>query len=179
MVSHFFCMYPSPLKDLSVSIDDKVSIKIELRNAVARVISSVDPSICLRTERLFRTINRNTTAGTITNGQAIHDRIKRNMSANGKSIRLATVADEAKSRMDSNDRRVWANDPTDAGRSAIFIPSTLSIMIPESFTSILEPARSIKYERIFLITKSNITTIITPMANIHRVSIALPGITRS
>ena len=57
-----------------------------------------------------------------------------NRAANGRSISAVTVVEAMKSRTCSKPRRLLANEPTDSGRLASFMPSTRSISRAESVT---------------------------------------------
>ena len=101
------------------------------------------------------------------------------ISAKGKSISAVTVAEAMKSRTDSNERRLDAKEPTDAGLASRRIPSTRSMISAESFTSMRALARSMKCPRRRRIMKSMPNTSSRPRASIHKVSVALFGTTRS
>ncbi len=112
-------------------------------------------------------------------GNAIHAVTTRKISANGRSISAVTVAEVMKSRTVSNERRLAANEPTDAGRSSMRMPSTRSMITAESCRSMRALARSMKYPRSMRSVMSASSTSRTPTANTQSVSIARLGTTRS
>jgi hypothetical protein len=59
----------------------------------------------------------------------------------GQSISAVTVAEAMKSRTDSNERRLAAKEPTEAGRSAMRMPSTRSMIRAESLWSMRAPGQ--------------------------------------
>ena len=117
--------------------------------------------------------------GMITSGQAIQAMTSRKIRAKGKSMSAVTVEEAMKSRTDSNERRLEAKEPTEAGLLMSCMPSTRSMIVPESLTSTRALARSMKCPRRRRIMKSMANTSSTPSASTHRVSVALLGTTRS
>ncbi|KAG1435167.1 hypothetical protein G6F57_021247 [Rhizopus arrhizus] len=75
-----------------------------------------------------------TRGGRIIHGE-IQARAARNSTMHGRSTSVVIVADAMKSRMDSKDRRVAANDPTDTGRPYIRKSSTRSMICADRRTS--------------------------------------------
>ena len=59
----------------------------------------------------------------------------KNRSTKGKSTKVVRLAEAIKSRTDSNERRLAANEPTDAGRLSMRKSSTRSMICADSFTS--------------------------------------------
>jgi len=84
------------------------------------------------------------TMGTTTMTPAKSQMMNRKKMANGRSIRVETVAEVKNSRTDSNSCRCLANAPVDAGRDSIFIPITLAKILADSSTSDFLPAMSMK-----------------------------------
>lgn len=84
-----------------------------------------------------------------------------------------------KSRTASNARRLAANEPAEAGRCSMRMPSTRSMIKEESLTSARLLARSTKRPRRVRSTKSPSSTTTTPAASTHSVSNAWLGTTRS
>ena len=82
-----------------------------------------------------------------TSGHEIQASTSKNSSAKGRSIRVVTVAEAMKSRTVSNERKLAAKAPTEAGRCAMRMPSTRSMIMADSFRSMRELARSTKWPR--------------------------------
>lgn len=97
----------------------------------------------------------------------------------GKSTRVVMVAEAMKSRIDSNERRLAANEPTDTGRPSIRRSSTRSMICADSRTSTRLLALSTTCERAVLRIMLKITTRVMPSASTQSVSTALLGTTRS
>ena len=119
-----------------------------------------------------------TSGGRIIQGE-IQARASRNSRMKGRSTSVVIVAEAMKSRMDSKERRLAANDPTDTGRPSSRRSSTRSMICAERRTSTRLLALSTTCERAVLRIMLKITTIVMPMASTHRVSMALLGTTRS
>ena len=132
---------------LRVSSEDKLSIRVAFFKATVRLLCSVRPCTCLLMWMLYKRIMMLVRMGIKIKGQEIQPMITKNRIANGKSIKVVTVAEDMKSRTDSKDRSVCAKEPTDTGLFSNFIPSTRSMISEDNFTSILEPAKSTKWER--------------------------------
>jgi len=94
-------------------------------------------------------------------------------------MNATTVAEPIKSRTDSKARRLDANDPAEAGRCSMRMPSTRSMMNADSLTSARLLARSTKRTRMVRNTRSLISMIDKPSASTHNVSNAWLGTTRS
>jgi len=77
-------------------------------------------------------------------GKAIQAMTPTKIRPNGISINVVIVADVMKSLTVSNERRLFANEPTELGRCSRRIPNTCSMMRRVSFTSILVLAQSRK-----------------------------------
>src|SRR6187431_548218 len=107
-----------------------------------------------------------------TSGQEMNSTTIKNNSTNGKSTNAKIVADEIKLRIASKDCSPAVNDPTDAGRSDNFIPSTRSIILAESVTSTRLAARSTNHARIMRNTKSALIAINIPKERTQSVSVA-------
>ena len=116
--------------------------------------------------------------GTISQGD-IHAMTNRNTNTKGMSTRVVIVAEATNSRTDSNARKLAANEPTEAGRSAMPKPSTRSMIRADSVTSMRLPAVSRMYDRRIRNSVSNSIIRNTPMASTHKVSSARLGTTRS
>ncbi len=97
----------------------------------------------------------------------------------GRSTSVVMVAEAMKSRMDSNERRLAANEPTDTGRPSRRRSSTRSMICEDRRTSTRLLALSTTCERAVLRIMLKITTSVMPMASTHSVSTALFGTTRS
>ena len=86
----------------------------------------------------------NAITGTQAIGPPIQAITRMNSNAKGRSTSVVSVADVTKSRNDSNSCTLLANAPTDAGRPAMRMPSTLEKMFADSVTSTRLPAISMK-----------------------------------
>ena len=82
--------------------------------------------------------------GTTTMTPAKIQMMKRKKMANGRSIRVETVADVKNSRTDSNSCKCLAKAPVDAGLDSIFMPITLAKILADKSTSDFLPAISMK-----------------------------------
>ncbi|MNK18991.1 hypothetical protein D3C87_372090 [compost metagenome] len=97
----------------------------------------------------------------------------------GRSTRVVMVADAMKSRMDSNERRLAAKEPTETGRPSRRRSSTRSMICADRRTSTRLLALSTTWARAVLRIMLKITTSVIPIASTQSVSTALLGTTRS
>src|SRR5690606_37847430 len=134
-LSHLRCEVPCALRVLMVSNPDSDSTKPALRWALAWNDSVTKCSIraCATNDTI------NTTTIAITGGMIIQGETQantaRNSNTNGKSTSVVRLAEAMKSRTDSNDLKLAANDPTDTGRLSMRRSSTRSMICADNLTS--------------------------------------------
>ena len=108
-------------------------------------------------------------SGTQNSGPAIMWITQTNISTKGRSVSVASVADVAKSRTDSNSRIVLAKAPADCGRfSSRDIIACRNSIEPSSRSAFL-PALSMSQLRRLRARYSNSMATITPLASAHSV----------
>ena len=119
-----------------------------------------------------------TSGGSTIQGE-IQTSASRNSRMKGRSTNVVMVAEAMKSRMDSNERRLAAKEPTDTGRPSMRRSSTRSMICADRRTSTRLLALSTTCERAVLRIMLKTTTRVMPRASTQSVSTALLGTTRS
>jgi hypothetical protein len=111
----------------------------------------------------------NATSGIQAMGPPIQAIARTNRIANGRSTSVVMVAEVTNSRNDSNSWTLFANAPTDAGRPAIRIPTTVAKIFADSVMSARLPATSMKYARSVRISRSKQNTHAAPIVSTQSV----------
>src|SRR5690606_27240901 len=102
-----------------------------------------------------------------------------NNKLNGTSTRVVKLADAIKSRTASKDLKLAAKAPTEVGRLSKRKSSTRSMTFAEIRISTSLLALSTTRERVTVKSQLNSSTVTTPAARAHKVSVALFGTTLS